>query len=150
MNTYDRIEEVTGIAKDGAVKVGETAKTGAVTAWANALTIARQVGDLVREARGFGVDDALGMIGLGRRRSNAGAIAGSFAAGMAVGAGLGILFAPKTGAETRHILYKASNDVFASTKDRLQGARERMTTAAKNISHKLPHRTTGNGVNPVS
>ena len=150
MNTYDRIEEVTGMAKDGAVKVGETARTGATAAWANALMIARNVSDLVREARTFGIDDALGYIGLRRRRSSAGAIVGSFAAGMAIGAGLGILFAPKSGAETRHLLYKSSNEMLASTKERLYGAKQRMTSAAKNIQNKLPHKTTGNGANPLS
>lgn len=50
--------------------------------------------------RGFGLGDALGWVGLRRRHSPGSAIA-VFGAGVAVGAGLGILFAPTSGSDTR-------------------------------------------------
>lgn len=42
---------------------------------------------------------------------------GKFLAGAAIGAGLGILFAPKKGSETRQDLKKAIDDMIAKVKD---------------------------------
>jgi hypothetical protein len=146
MKTYDKMEDVGEIAKD----VGQTARTGAIAAWANALTIARSVSDLFREVRGFDMDDALGLIGLRRRRFAPGMAIGSFSAGLVVGAGIGLLLAPKSGAETRHILYRTSNDLFANTREKLHDATERVTSVARNISQRTTRIGGGNGANPVS
>lgn len=42
---------------------------------------------------------------------------GKFLAGIAVGAGLGVLFAPKKGSETRQELKQAISDLFSKIKD---------------------------------
>lgn len=50
--------------------------------------------------RDLGVNDALGWVGLERRHSPLRTL-GLFGVGIAIGAGVGILFAPKSGKETR-------------------------------------------------
>lgn len=55
--------------------------------------------------RDLGVDDALGWAGLERRHGPWRSI-GVFGAGIAVGAGVGILFAPRSGKDTRKALGK--------------------------------------------
>lgn len=65
-----------------------------------------RVSRLVTIARNLGLDDVLGVVGLQRRQGPGGAIA-SFGAGVAVGAGLGLLFAPMPGSDLRGKIGKA-------------------------------------------
>ncbi len=82
-----------GSAKDGA----EHAVASAKTTWLDGV---KAVTGMVAMIRGLQADDALGWVGLSRRRSPMAAI-GIFGAGMVVGAGAALLFAPMSGEQTR-------------------------------------------------
>jgi hypothetical protein len=74
----------------------------------------------MRHALDFDVDDVLELVGLARRRSAIGMIApmiGVLAAGIAVGAGLGLLLAPTSGRQLRHEAGGKMNDI----RERLRG-----------------------------
>ena len=89
----DTAKQAAGTAKDGA----ENAVTSARMTWLDGV---KTVAGMVTMLRGFQASDALGWVGLTRRRSPVMAM-GIFGAGMAVGAGAALLFAPMSGNETR-------------------------------------------------
>jgi gas vesicle protein len=80
-------------ARDGA----DHAVSSARTTWLDGV---KAVTGMVAMIRGLQADDALGWVGLSRRRSPVAAI-GIFSAGMVLGAGAALLFAPMSGEETR-------------------------------------------------
>ena len=82
--------------------------------------------------RGFQAEDALGWVGLTRRRSPFAAI-GIFAAGALVGAGVAMLFAPLSGAETRRRIMKG----LEGLKGDAQSTIERAETEVKAVGDKV-------------
>jgi YtxH-like protein len=144
MKNYSDLGDIMEKAKDTAT--GSASKMGdeARNIWSSALLVASHVSDLIQTVRRTGVDDLLGSVGL-MRKPGIGRLGGSFTVGLAIGAGLGILFAPKSGAETRHMLYRTANDAFTSTKDRFLSTKERVTTAAKKLSDRAERRVATDG-----
>jgi len=57
----------------------------------------------------------------------------SFLAGLGIGIGLGILFAPMSGEETRNNLSQRANDLADSARDLVDQGRERMRTTVSAI-----------------
>ncbi|MEO7594643.1 MAG: YtxH domain-containing protein [Byssovorax sp.] len=87
----------------GTAKVGaEHAASSARSTWLDGVKAAA---GLIAVMRGFQAEDALGWVGLTRRRSPFAAI-GLLGAGALVGAGVAMLFAPQSGAETRRRIMK--------------------------------------------
>lgn len=82
------------------------------------LDTVKSVVEVVTLLRSLGADQVLGKIGLSRRRTPL-ATLGILAAGLAVGAGLGMLFAPRSGRQTRRFMLdqaqKAGGEVKART-----------------------------------
>lgn len=80
------------------------------------LDTVKSVVEVVTLLRSLGADKVLGQIGLSRRRSPLTNL-GLLATGLALGAGLGMLFAPKSGRQTRSFmrdqLRKAGGEVKA-------------------------------------
>ena len=69
----------------------------------------------------FTTEDLLGYVGLARQRSLGGRflpIAGVFSAGVVVGAGLGILFAPASGEETRKLVLERAAEINRALRSR--------------------------------
>jgi hypothetical protein len=134
MKSYSEIGEMMGDAKDVAVenagKFGVEARDKAVTAWSGALAMAKNVSEFFRHIRDIGVDDVLGSVGL-MRKPTFGRVSGAFLTGFALGAGAGVLFAPKSGKETRRAIGTAFGDVFSTTKGKLYLAKDKVTAAAK-------------------
>ena len=62
-----------------------------------------------------GIDRALSRLGLTRTSSSNGTLAmvGSFMVGIAVGAGLGVLFAPQSGTESRRAIRMKAEELYA-------------------------------------
>ncbi|MBI2897275.1 MAG: YtxH domain-containing protein [Deltaproteobacteria bacterium] len=80
-----------------------------------------KIKDMVSRMRHMRSDDLLHLAGLQRRRSAASQIGpalGLFGAGLLLGAGLGLLFAPRSGHELRH-------DMKERTIGRLRAVREK-------------------------
>jgi gas vesicle protein len=112
MNTA---KNVMGAARDGAEHAFDSAREGAEHAYDTArhgtenavhgtrsalLDVVHTLGGLIATLRGLDRDDALGWVGLARRRGPLPSIA-IFGAGMLMGAGIGVLFAPMSGAQMR-------------------------------------------------
>lgn len=95
-DSMDSVKDIVSSAKEGTEHA--VASTRSVV-----LDGIRMVGGVVSILRGFGVGDALGWFGLARRRSGLSTVA-SFGAGMFVGTGVGMLFAPRSGADTRQAI----------------------------------------------
>jgi len=55
-------------------------------------------------------------------------------AGLAVGAAIGVLFAPASGSETRDLISDKSKDLADSAKDTLQAYKEKLKTGADQLS----------------
>lgn len=74
-------------------------------------------------------DDVLGAIGLQTRRSAADMVIpalGLFGVGLVVGAGLGLLFAPKTGAQTREVIGHGVSEAARRVTSRIRRTKDEM------------------------
>jgi hypothetical protein len=70
--------------------------------------------------RELGVNDALGWVGLEKRHSPLRSL-GLLGVGMAIGAGVGILFAPKSGKETREAIAAAFKKTEKKVEEKADG-----------------------------
>jgi len=78
-------------------------------------------------------DDLLNYVGLEKRRSATDRVlpmAGAFGAGMLVGAGLGILFAPMSGEETRKLILDRAVEINRALRSRFSKDKGRAETNA--------------------
>lgn len=116
---------VTGSAKVGAEHAAESARA----TWLDGV---KAITGLVAMIRGFEAEDALGWVGLTRRRSPLAAI-GLFSAGALLGAGAAMLFAPVSGAEARRRLGSALAGLSGEAKHTL----ERAEAEAKVVGEKV-------------
>ncbi len=114
----------------GSAKVGaEHAATSVQETWLDGV---KAVTGLVSLIRHFQAEDALGWVGLTRRRSPLAAI-GIFSAGALVGAGVAMLFAPLSGAETRRRILKG----FQGLKGDAETTLHRAESEAKVVGEKV-------------
>ena len=118
-----------GTAKEGADQAVASAKT----TWLDGV---KAVAGVVSMLRGFQANDALGWVGLSRRRSPIVAM-GIFGAGMAVGAGAALLFAPMSGEETRRRLMTGFSGLKGDAKTSAEAMATEIATDAKAVSHKV-------------
>ena len=117
--------------------------------WGNAFRIYMQMRDVAQVVRDMSGDDVLGYVGLQRKRSAFTTYVlpglGFFAAGLAAGAGIGLLFAPSSGRELRgqigHKYEQVKDKVSATT----QQLREQATAAGQQMAD-----TVQSGVKDVS
>jgi hypothetical protein len=91
-----KAKHAVGSFREGAGHAVSSART---TFWDRVKTVT----EIVLMLRGFQAEDALGWLGLARRRSPFLPI-GIFGAGLVVGASAGVLFAPLSGADTRRLI----------------------------------------------
>ena len=98
------LNDTMGTAMDNAKDTMESAKKGtehaASVAFSTLTNGIHAVTNVASLLRGLGMDDMLGLIGLARRRSPLGSLV-LFGSGVLVGAGVGMLLAPMSGAELR-------------------------------------------------
>jgi hypothetical protein len=126
---------------DTAEKLGESAQKAPAAAKIFTLDMAHKVLDVMGVIRRIGMDDVLGTVGLARkRRSTPFAAMGSFGAGLAVGAGLGVLFAPKAGSDTRRAIKSGLASILGSAKkmetEVVAKVDEKLGSAAPNSTEK--------------
>lgn len=102
----DTIDTAKHLTSEGAERAAEAAKHAASSARSTWLDVLRAMTGIAADLRHLHADDALGWLGLERRRGPLASL-GVFGVGMAVGAGVGVLFAPASGVETRRRLMAA-------------------------------------------
>jgi hypothetical protein len=112
---------------------------------ANTLRFVRSInGDDLRVIAQDYADDVLGRYGYYRGPSTAMRVlsmAGAFGAGVAVGTGLGLIFAPRSGAETRQAISRTVENGVNRVKETVQRQRgngHRIVTDAEEIRHARP------------
>lgn len=125
----DGAKHVMGSARDGA----EHAATSARTTWFDGI---KAVTGMVSMLRGLQADDALGMVGLSRRRSPVAAM-GIFSAGVVVGAGAALLFAPMAGTETRRRLMSAFSGLKGDAKSTIDAVGAEVKADVDAVAHKV-------------
>ena len=113
-HAVDSAKHAMGSAKDGA----DHAVTSAKTTWLDGI---KAVTGMVSMIRSLQTDDALGWVGLSRRRSPIGTF-GIFSAGLVVGAGAALLFAPMSGEETRRRILGGLSGIKGEAKSTLDHA----------------------------
>jgi gas vesicle protein len=133
--TIKAAKNVVEAARGGAEQAFDSARHGtekAVSSTRSALAEGfHTVNQIVRALRSLDSDDALGWIGLARRRGPFTSMA-IFGAGVVVGAGAGMLLAPRSGAEMRTAILR----VFQGLADDAKGALDQVLSEAKDVEAK--------------
>ncbi len=133
--TMATAKNLMGSAREGSLHAVEAAKDGtghAVTsARSSLLDGVRAVSGILSMLRGLDSNDALGWVGLARRRSPLVMMA-IFGAGFAVGAGAGVLFAPTSGKDLRGAILKGWKGLMSDAKN----VAERAGDEVVKIEHK--------------
>ncbi|EYF07536.1 YtxH domain-containing protein [Chondromyces apiculatus] len=90
--------------------------------------------------RHFSADDGLAWFGLARRRSPLQSVAlvgAGVIAGVGIGAGLGLLFAPRPGAETRRALRQQSEKIQGDAKNLLAQASTEVKAVGETVQQNV-------------
>jgi len=127
--TMSAAKNVVEQAREGAEHAFETAKEGtehAVSSTRSALLEGiHTLNGIVATARKLDRDDALAWFGLARRTSPFATLA-IFAAGVAVGAGVGMLFAPMSGADVRRAILTRLKGSIEQMEDDVKAAEKKV------------------------
>jgi gas vesicle protein len=116
-NTMDAAKDLMDSAKSGTQHAASSARS----ALFDGIHALSSVVSMVRDLQ---MSDALGWVGLQRRRSSLLPFA-LFGAGIVVGAGVGMLIAPRSGQKTRRAIF-----------DALKGVEEKVEAEAKDLEQK--------------
>ncbi len=122
-DTMATAKDLMGTAKEGTGQAASSVRS-TVLDGVHAIT------SVAAMLRGLGADDALGWVGLSRRRSPLVTMA-IFGAGFAAGAGAGLLLAPTSGADLRRNLMKSVTGLWGQAKD----VAEKAETRIENLEH---------------
>jgi hypothetical protein len=135
-SVLDSARESTGHAVGTAMHAMGSARDGTEHAVSSArstlLDGVKSVTGIVAMLRDLGVSDALGWVGLARRRSPLLSIA-MFGAGMAVGAGIGVMLAPTSGADLRRAILGRLMGPMAAVKDTVMKDAHEVSEGAKAV-----------------
>jgi len=152
--TMDAAKCAVGTAKDAAKNTMESAKDGTQHAVSSArsglLDGLQTVSSVVSIIRGFGLSDALGLVGLTRKRGPFESLA-IFGAGVAVGTGVGFLFAPAAGNDTRRKILglfmnmektaeTKAKEIEQKAEDLVGKAKDTVMDAEKKVENKVGQR----------
>ena len=133
--TINAAKNVVESARGGAEQAFDSARHGtekAVSSTRSALgEVFHTVSQIVGTLRSLDSEDALGWIGLTRRRGPLASMA-IFGAGVVVGTGVGVLLAPTSGAEMRTGILRRLQGLASYTK----GALDQVLSEAKDIEAK--------------
>lgn len=130
------VDKARDVARDGSTAASETFQSAANTTRVGFLDVLKTVTGTVAAVRSLGVGDMLGWVGLERKRGPFMSV-GAFGAGLAVGAGLGMLFAPAAGSETQRKIGKFVRDLVTNEKKELENAAADMKQKADDVAHKV-------------
>ncbi|MGK4003532.1 YtxH domain-containing protein [Sorangium sp. So ce1036] len=132
----NRLNDAVGTAK----VVYESAKDGAgvaaTSARATLFDVAKAAVGIATTIRALGVDDALGWVGLSRKRSPMTTIA-VFGAGVALGAGVAALLSPTSGEALRRDLLNRLDGLKHKAGDALRQAGREARQAERKVEEKV-------------
>jgi YtxH-like protein len=106
------------------------------------------VRDRLDAVRGLSSEDILAALGLQRKRSTLDAVLpalGVFAAGLAIGTGVALLLAPKSGREMRRELKGKANDLT----ERIGASAQEIVQEVRSLTHKSEDQDHGAGIPKV-
>jgi gas vesicle protein len=130
-HAVDTAKSALGTAKVGADHAVDSARS----TWIDGV---KAVTGMIAIIRGFQAEDALGWVGLTRRRSPLAAI-GLFSAGALVGAGAAMLFAPVSGAEARRRIANAFSGLSGDAKHTLERAEAEVKVVGEKVEEIASH-----------
>lgn len=131
----DTAKDAFGSAKEAIDSAKGSAEHAASNARSSFLDFAKFAVSVFSTVRGFSSDDALGLIGLARRRSALSDLP-AFGAGVVVGAGVGLLFAPMSGTALRRTLLRSLNDLKQEAGDKLEQAGDEVKAVERKVEKK--------------
>ena len=120
-DTMNTAKSALSSAKEGLETAKVTTEHAATTTRSVLLEGFKAVSGVVTMLRHLDGDDALGWVGLARKSSPLRSL-GVFGAGVAVGAGLGMVFAPMSGAKLRRTLLSRLTDAADEAKETVEHA----------------------------
>jgi gas vesicle protein len=153
--TMNTVKNALDAAREGSEQAMDAAKHGTQRAVATTRSTffdaVHAVTGAVAILRKLDGDDALGWVGLARRRSPFAAIA-AFGAGMMVGTGVGLMLAPSSGAQLRAQLLRRFSGLTDEAKataehaaTNVREAAEKTGDAVKQAEHKLVDKVAAGG-----
>jgi gas vesicle protein len=138
--TMSAAKNVMDSAREGAEQAFDSARHGtehAVHGTRSALLdVVHTLGGLITTLRALDRDDALGWFGLARLRGPLPSIA-LFGAGMMMGAGIGVLFAPMSGAQMRSAILGRLKGVKEEAKRSADQVASEVKEAEKKVERKV-------------
>ncbi len=124
-DTMATAKNLMGSAKEGTEHAASSVRSTVLDGVHTVTSIAAML-------RSLGADDALGWVGLSRRRSPLASMA-IFGAGFAAGAGAGLLLAPTSGADLRKNLMKNLMSLWGDAKDAAEKVEVRVEAKVEKI-----------------
>ena len=132
-------EHVFDSAKKGVGTAKTVAEHSASDVISTVLKGVSAVTGIVTMLRHLDLDDGLSWVGLARRRNPLTNFA-IFGAGVMVGAGLGVLFAPMSGAETRRAIRGPIDDFMRKGADTIRRGEAEIEHKAEELANKAEHK----------
>ena len=132
-------EHVFDSAKKGVGTAKTVAEHSASDVISTVLKGVSAVTGIATMLRHLDLDDGLSWVGLARRRNPLTNFA-IFGAGVMVGAGLGVLFAPMSGAETRRAIRGPIDDFMRKGADAIRAGEAEIEYKAEELAHKAEHK----------
>lgn len=128
-NAIENAKDVIESAKGGAEHAASSTRSRIVD-------VTKFFVEVASTLRGFGLDDALGYLGLARKRTVVGSVA-IFGAGVVVGAGIGVMFAPMSGESLRRAILRALDELKREASDTIEKAGEEVKQVERKIEKKV-------------
>lgn len=134
-HAVENAKDAIGSAKEVIDSAKGSAEHAASSARSSILDLAKLAVSVFTTVREFDRDDALGLIGLTRKRGALDELP-AFGAGLLVGAGVGLFFAPMSGVELRSKLLRGLNSIKEEAGEKIEQAGNEMKAAEKKVEKK--------------
>jgi len=135
-------EHAVGTAKHAMGSARDGTEHAVSSARSTLLDGVKTVTGIVSMLRDLGVSDALGWVGLARRRSPLVSVA-MFGAGVAVGAGIGVMLAPTSGADLRRAILGRLMGPMNAVKDTVTKDAHEVSEGAKAVKEAVKSQVEG-------
>ena len=132
------LDNAMGTAKDVVESTKGTAEHAVSSAKSSLFEATKFAIGIASALRGLDLDDALGWVGLARRRTPIGTAA-VFGAGVAVGAGLGVLFAPMSGDSLRSAIKRQLDELKRGASEEVKQVERKVERTVSDVADVVKH-----------